>query len=72
MHYVAIFFYVTVIFFGILTIGLSFLASKFTDQLVQATGTIWGVIGGPLAGIFVMGFFLPFCNSAVRILLQQL
>jgi hypothetical protein len=59
-----------VMFFGLLTIGLSFLASKFTDKLIQATGTIWGVIGGPLAGIFVMGFFLPFCNSAVRLFFQ--
>jgi sodium-dependent multivitamin transporter 6/sodium-coupled monocarboxylate transporter 8/12 len=53
-----------VIFFGLVTIGLSFLASSFTSKLVQATGTIWGVLGGPLGGIFVMGFFLPFCNSA--------
>lgn len=54
-----------VIFFGLVTIGLSFLASKFTSKLIQATGTIWGVLGGPLGGIFVMGFFMPFVNSAV-------
>jgi SSS family transporter len=53
-----------VIFFGLATIGLSFLASSFTSKIIQATGTIWGVLGGPLGGIFIMGFFLPFCNSA--------
>ena len=55
----------SVIVFGALTIGLSFLAEKFTDKVIQATQTIWGVIGGPLAGIFIMGFYMPFCNSAV-------
>lgn len=56
----------SVIFFGLLTIGLTYAADKFTSKLVQATGTIWGVIDGPLAGIFIAGFFIPFCNSAVR------
>jgi SSS family transporter len=55
---------VIVIFFGAVTIGLSFVASYFTDKVIQATSTIWGVIGGPLAGIFIMGFFVPFGNSA--------
>jgi len=53
----------TVIIFGALTVGLSFAADKFTSKLIQAAGTIWGVFGGPLAGIFIMGFFFPFCNS---------
>lgn len=52
-----------VIFFGLLTIALSFVADKFTSKLVQATGTIWGVIDGPLAGAFIAGFFIPFCNA---------
>ena len=56
---------VSVIVFGLATIGLSFLASVFSSVLVQATSTIWGVLGGPLAGIFIMGFFIPFANSAV-------
>lgn len=56
----------SVIFFGLLTIGLSYAADKFTSKLSQATGTIWGVIDGPLAGIFIAGFFIPFCNAAVR------
>jgi len=60
------FVFLSVIFFGALTIGLSFLASLFTAQLVQATNTIWGVLGGPLSGIFIMGFLLPFCNSWVK------
>ena len=51
--------------FGILTMGLSFAADKFTSKIVQATSTIWGAMGGPLAGIFVMGFLMPFVNSKV-------
>lgn len=56
---------VPVIVFGAITIGLSFVASSFTSKIVQATSTIWGVIGGPLAGVFIMGFYMPFCNSTV-------
>jgi hypothetical protein len=56
---------IVVVFFGALTIALSFAASYFTSKLVQATSTVWGVIGGPLAGIFIMGLFMPFCNSTV-------
>jgi len=56
-----------VAFFGLLTIGIACLASKFTTQLVQASTTIWGVIDGPVAGMFIMGFFMPFSNSAVRV-----
>jgi len=52
-----------VIFFGAATIGLSFVASSFTSKIVQASNVVWGVIGGPLAGIFIMGFLMPFCNS---------
>jgi hypothetical protein len=52
-----------VLFFGCATIALSFAADSFTTKLVQATNTIWGVIGGPLASIFIMGFFFPFYNS---------
>jgi hypothetical protein len=58
--------------FGLLTIGLSCIASVFTKQLIQASSTIWGVIDGPVAGIFIMGFFLPFVNSAVSIRLNAL
>lgn len=57
---------VPVFCFGSLTIGLSFTASYFTPKLIQAAGTVWGVLGCPLGGVFIMGFFLPFCNSAVN------
>lgn len=53
-----------VVFFGALTVGLSFAADKFSDKLVQATGTIWGVLGGPLGGMFLLGFLVPCSNSA--------
>ena len=58
-------FYLVVFLFGALTIALSFAASYFTSKIVQTAATVWGILGCPLGGIFVMGFFMPFCNSAV-------
>jgi len=54
-----------VFFFGTLAIALSFMTSYFTSKIVQAAATIFGVLGCPIVGIFIMGFFMPFCNSAV-------
>jgi len=56
---------VEVFFFGTLALALSFVASYFTSKIIQAAATVWGVLGCPIGGIFVMGFFMPFCNSAV-------
>ena len=54
-----------VFFFGSLTIGLSFAASYITSKLIQTAGVVWGVLMSPFGGVFIMGFFIPFCNSAV-------
>ncbi|ELT90749.1 hypothetical protein CAPTEDRAFT_112111 [Capitella teleta] len=50
--------------FGAITIGLSFAAEYMADRLIEATGMIWSLVGGPLAGVFIMGFFFPWVNSA--------
>jgi len=56
---------VEVFFFGTLAIALSFVTSYFTSKIIQAGATVFGVLGCPIVGIFIMGFFMPFCNSAV-------
>ncbi|ELT92689.1 hypothetical protein CAPTEDRAFT_200791, partial [Capitella teleta] len=50
--------------FGVLTIGLSFAAEYMGDKLLEMTLSVWSIFGGPLAGVFIMGFFFPWVNTA--------
>ncbi|KAL4612677.1 sodium-coupled monocarboxylate transporter 1 [Arapaima gigas] len=48
--------------YGAVCIGMAGLAS-FLVGLLEAALSIFGVIGGPLAGLFSLGIFCPFANS---------
>ncbi|RVE56323.1 hypothetical protein OJAV_G00219990 [Oryzias javanicus] len=48
--------------FGVLCIGMAGLASLM-GGILQATISIFGVIGGPLLGLFTLGILCPFANS---------
>ncbi|XP_072311101.1 sodium-coupled monocarboxylate transporter 1 [Eucyclogobius newberryi] len=48
--------------YGALCIGMAALASLM-GGLLQAAISIFGVIGGPLLGLFVLGILCPFANS---------
>lgn len=52
--------------FGALCIGFAILASQLGDVL-QASLTALGLVGGPLLGIFSLGMTFPCANSWVRI-----
>ena len=47
---------------GLAMIGLAFLASRM-GGLVQATGTLLSIIGGPTTGLFLLGTCVPFCGK---------
>nr|XP_046235616.1 sodium-coupled monocarboxylate transporter 1-like [Scatophagus argus] len=48
--------------YGVLCIGMAGLASLM-GGILQAAISIFGVIGGPLLGLFLMGILCPFANS---------
>jgi len=50
------------LFFGVLTFALVFVAENLGNVLSAALG-IFGMIGGPLLGMFTLGMFFPWANS---------
>ena len=59
-------YFLAALFFGLLTIALSYIAPLLGDELLQIPTTIWGVAGAPLFGVFILAIFFPFANSLVR------
>ncbi|KAF4022576.1 hypothetical protein G4228_014449 [Cervus hanglu yarkandensis] len=50
------------VLFGALCIGMAALASLM-GALLQAALSIFGMLGGPLMGLFALGILVPFANS---------
>jgi hypothetical protein len=51
--------------FGLITIGLAYLAALMDQTLVNITLRTQGMTGGPLLGLFVLAIFFPSANSWV-------
>ncbi|KAK7114918.1 sodium-coupled monocarboxylate transporter 1-like [Littorina saxatilis] len=51
------------IFYGLVTIGLAYLAGVMGKQVLQIALSIFGMVGGPLLGLILVGMFFPCVNS---------
>lgn len=52
------------LFFGALCMCIAYLA-KYLGPVLQAALTIFGVVGGPLLGVFTLGMTVPSANQQV-------
>ncbi|XP_061425934.1 sodium-coupled monocarboxylate transporter 1-like [Lethenteron reissneri] len=51
------------VFFGLVTIGVAGVASLLQGNIIQASLSFTGIIGGPVLGVFTLAALLPFANS---------
>jgi sodium-coupled monocarboxylate transporter 8/12 len=54
--------------YGFVCVGLALLADGLSGML-QLVLTIFGVVGGPLFGLFTLGMFFWIANEQVRVFL---
>uniref|UniRef100_A0A1B6CD99 Sodium-dependent multivitamin transporter n=1 Tax=Clastoptera arizonana TaxID=38151 RepID=A0A1B6CD99_9HEMI len=48
--------------YGVICLSIAFLA-RYLGGILQAALTIFGVVGGPLLGVFTLGMFIPAANE---------
>lgn len=57
--------------FGLLTIAVAFLSEVLGKLVIQIVISVFGMVGGPLAGMISMGLFFPMANAWVGKVLES-
>ncbi|CAF0841280.1 unnamed protein product, partial [Didymodactylos carnosus] len=52
--------------FGVICIALTYLVSLL-GNLLQSALSLFGVFSGPISGLFIVGFIVPYVNSTVKV-----
>lgn len=52
-----------VVFFGLLALAFAFLVSQLGTMILQLAYVLFGVLGGPLLGMFTLGMLFPWANK---------
>lgn len=58
----------TSVIYGIVCIAVAF-GTEYFGSVLQASLTIFSVVGGPILGLFTVGMFFPFANQTASIYL---
>ena len=48
---------------GVVCLGLTFLCAQLGENVLQIAMSLFGMLGGPLLGLFSLGMFFPWANS---------
>lgn len=56
---------ILVLFFGLTVTGLALVVMNIDATVFQLAYTFFGIIAGPLVGVFALGMFLPWANTKV-------
>ncbi|KAK1893886.1 Sodium-dependent multivitamin transporter [Dissostichus eleginoides] len=51
------------LFYGLLCLAMAFLTHLMGDSVLQVALKIFGMVGGPVLGLFCLGMFFPWANS---------
>ena len=51
------------LFYGIICVGFTFVVETLGSGMLQAALSIFGLVGGPLLGLFSLGMIIPSANE---------
>ena len=51
------------LFYGIICVGFTFVVEALGSGMLQAALSIFGLVGGPLLGLFSLGMVIPSANE---------